>query len=105
MEKLDNSQKVVILNKSGNILDYKIGIVVDSCQEGMTTEYKVIDVDGKVYYGYYVENFVSLEYYKYLLKKTIKEVLSTIQNFDDIASDKNFSNEARCRILEETKIK
>lgn len=105
MEKLDNSQKVVILNKFGNILDYKIGIVVDSCQEGMTTEYKVIDVDGKVYYGYYVENFVSLEYYKYLLKKTIKEAMSTIQNFDDIASDKNFSNEARCRILEETKIK
>ena len=24
MEKLDDSQKVVILNKSGNILDYKI---------------------------------------------------------------------------------
>ena len=105
MEKLDDSQKVVILNKFGNILDYKIGIVVGSCQEGMTTEYKVVDIDGKVYYGYYVKDFVSLGYYKYLLEKTIKEVMCTMQNFDDIASDKNFSNEARCRILEESKTK
>ncbi len=86
-------KKVVILNGSKNILtNYKIGVITDSCEEkGAIIQYKVMDANNEEYYGYYGRDFVSIDYYKQLLKQALEEL--------NVKED-----ELKSRILEPKKI-
>jgi hypothetical protein len=114
MEKLRNRTKVVILNNrhednltfNSTLFDFKIGVIVDSCEEGSVVQYKVIDTDGEEHYGYLGQNIVTISYYKELLKEKALKAKDIIDKAHDInnslkyiSADSSFSLKARSRIF------